>query len=198
MKNLLFISIFLSFVFPINQYSLDKESASLEWVGSKITGSHNGYIEFLSGEIIFDDKNILSGELIVNMKTIDNEDISDLKYRGYLVNHLKSEDFFSVDSFPHAKLDIIEHLVVTNEYKKIGYNTLVRCNLTIKGITHKVDIPMTLNVYSGHAIAIGSIDIDRTLYNIRYKSKSIFPDIGDRFIYDHFTLNFTIRANRKW
>tara|TARA_Y100000994_G_scaffold71328_1_gene58394 strand:- start:222 stop:821 length:600 start_codon:yes stop_codon:yes gene_type:complete len=194
----LFTLLLSTFIFSSNSYIVKNESSSLEWVGSKITGSHNGYVDFLSGKIIFNDKMILTGNLIVDMQTITNEDISDLKYRGYLVNHLKNEDFFSVDSFPYARLDILKHLEVSDEYKKLGFNTLVECDLTIKGITHKVDIPMTLDVYSGHAIAKGSINIDRTLYNIRYKSKTIFPDLGDRFIYDDFTLNFMIRANREW
>ena len=55
---------------------------------------------------------------------------------------------------------------------------------------------MILNVYNNHATASGRIDIDRTLYDIRYKSKSFFPDIGDKFIYDNFTLNFKINAKK--
>ena len=132
------------------------------------------------------------------MQTIQNNDISSEEYKGYLVNHLKSEDFFNVDSFPHAHLVILEHLKNIDKNKESGFNTTIRCNLTIKGITHGIDIPITLNVHNNHAIASGTIDIDRTLYDIKYKSKSFFPDIGDKLIYNHFTLNFTIRANREW
>ena len=32
------------------------------------------------------------------------------------------------------------------------------------------------------------IIIDRTNFNIKYKSKTIFPDLGDHFIYDEFTI----------
>ena len=32
------------------------------------------------------------------------------------------------------------------------------------------------------------IIIDRTNFNIKYKSKTIFPDLGDYFIYDEFTI----------
>ena len=198
MKYLLSSLLYLSSIFAFNTYSLDHTSSSLEWIGSKITGSHNGNIEFLSGEVLFDNKTILSGEIVVNMGTIENEDISSEKYKGYLVNHLKSEDFFNVDSFPYAHLVILESLEDIDKSKESGFNTIIRCDLTIKGITHTIDIPMILNVYNNHATASGRIDIYRTLYDIRYKSKSFFPDIGDKLIYDHFTLNFTIRANREW
>jgi len=198
MKYLLSFLLYLSSIFASNIYSIDHKITSLEWIGSKITGTHNGGVEFLSGEVIFDDKTILSGELIVDMRTIENYDISSEKYKGYLVEHLKSEDFFNVDSFPHAHLVILKRLEVSDKNKKLGFNTMIRCDLTIKGITHQIDIPIMLNVYNNHATASGIIDVDRTLYNIRYKSKSFFPDIGDKFIYDHFTLKFTIRANRVW
>ena len=198
MKHLLLCLLYLSSVFALNIYSLSHESSSLEWIGSKITGSHNGNIQFLLGEVVLNDKTILSGELIVNMMTIENSDISSEKYKGYLVNHLKSEDFFNVDSFPSAHLVILEHLENTEKNRNLGFNTMIKCNLTIKGITHEIDIPMKLDVYNSHAMASGTIDVDRTLYNIKYKSKSFFPDIGDKLIYNNFTLNFTIRANRLW
>jgi hypothetical protein len=34
--------------------------------------------------------------------------------------------------------------------------------------------------------------VDRTKYNIRYGSKSFFDDLGDKAIYDEFTLNFNL------
>ena len=48
------------------------------------------------------------------------------------------------------------------------------------------------------AWATGIITIDRTLYDIKYKSKSYFPDIGDKFIYDDFKLYIKIEADRVW
>ena len=42
------------------------------------------------------------------------------------------------------------------------------------------------------ATAEGTMIVDRTKYGIKYKSKTIFSDIGDRFIYDDFTLTFKI------
>ena len=198
MKYLLPCLLYLSSIYASNIYLLNHELSSLEWIGNKITGSHNGNIQFLSGEVNLDDKRILSGNLVVDMRTIENSDISSEKYKGYLVDHLKSEDFFNVDSFPNAHLVIIEYIDNTEQNRKLGFNTILRCDLTIKGITHKIDIPIKLDVYNSHAIASGTIDIDRTLYNIKYKSKSFFPDIGDKLIYDDFTLNFTLRADRLW
>ena len=32
------------------------------------------------------------------------------------------------------------------------------------------------------------IIVDRTLFDIKYKSKTIYPDLGDHFIYDDFKI----------
>ena len=192
--NYLLSLFYVSFIFSTNIYSLDSSSSSLEWIGRKLTGSHNGSIQFSSGKVLFDGKKLLSGELKVAMGTIRNNDISREEYRESLENHLKSEDFFNVDSFPSAELMIIENLGFSNQVRE----SILLCDLTIKGITHQIKVPVKLNIYNSHATASGTIDVDRTLYNIKYKSKSFFPDIGDRLIYNDFTLNFSIRVNREW
>lgn len=187
-----------SMLFALNTYNLDLESSSLEWIGRKITGEHNGTINFSSGHIALDNRTIKSGIFNVNMKTIKNLDIGDPTYRKYLEDHLNDDDFFSAELYPIATLEVIEQLPADSISISLGYNTIIRCSLTIKGITNPVNIPAKIHIYNNHAIAEGSIDIDRTLYGIKYKSKSFFPDIGDKFIYDNFTLNFNIHFDRKW
>ena len=185
-------------LFGLNTYNLDLELSSLEWIGRKITGEHNGTINFNSGYIALDNRTIKSGSFDVDMTTIQNLDIGDPTYRKYLEDHLNDDDFFSTDLYPIATLEIVEQLPPDSISISLGCNTIIRCSLTIKDITNLVDIPARVHVYNNHATAEGSIDIDRTLYDIKYKSKSFFPDIGDRFIYDNFTLNFNIQFNRKW
>ena len=54
---------------------------------------------------------------------------------------------------------------------------MIKAEITIKGITRKVEFPAIVEFSDDLTIAtaIGTIDIDRTLFNIRYKSKSFFP-----------------------
>ena len=78
---------------------------------------------------------------------------------------------------------------------KINYNNLFKAEITIKGITKLIEFPVEVKFTEDKAIAIGKIMIDRTLFGIKYKSKSYF-DMGDRFIYDDFELNFLIHANK--
>ena len=54
----------------------------------------------------------------------------------------------------------------------------------------------TFNTFSegtaGQGLTI--FDIDRTLYNIQYKSGKFFADLGDRMIYDIFSIQFMVYA----
>ena len=188
----------IGITFSLNTYDLNLELSSLEWVGSKITGEHNGTINFSSGYVALDNRTIKEGSFDVNMQSIKNIDIKDPTYRGYLEDHLNDDDFFSTDSFPSATLKIINQFSPDSMTLSLGYNSVIRCELTIKGISNIIDIPAKIEIYNNHATANGSVDIDRTLYDIKYKSKSFFPDIGDKFIYDNFTLTFSLYADRKW
>ena len=57
---------------------------------------------------------------------------------------------------------------------------------------------MKSSLNENSSFAVGDIIIDRTLYGIKYKSESYFPDIGDKFIYDDFELHIKIEADRVW
>ena len=59
-----------------------------------------------------------------------------------------------------------------------------------------IEFPVEVKFTEDKAIAVGKLIIDRTLFGIKYKSKSYFSDMGDRFIYDDFELNFLIHANK--
>ena len=192
-----FISI-TNIVFSLNTYNLNLDSSSLEWIGRKITGEHNGTINFSSGYVGLDDKTIKSGIFIVDMSTIKDLDIENTTYRKYLEDHLNEKDFFDTEVYPFATLTILEQLDPDSSAKSLGYNSIINCALTIKGITDSIRIPANIMILNNYATAKGSLDVDRTLYDIKYKSKSFFPDIGDKLIYNHFTLNFTIRVNRQW
>ena len=127
-----------------------------------------------------------------------NFDISNETYRGYLEDHPKAEDFFDVQNYPLAVLKIHKENFIKEDKKSFDVNASFLCNLTIKGITHDINIPLDISVYNNHATASGNIQIDRTLYNITYKSQSFFPNIGDKLIYDNFYLNFQLHVDREW
>ena len=188
MKNA-FIMLLISVVFPTVVFEISKDKSIIKWKGSKSTGSyHDGNILVKNGIINIDKNMILNGEIIIDMNSITCTDIEDKNSNQYLVEHLKNDDFFSVSKFPHASLKII------NVKHKKNNDYLITANLTIKDQTHPVDFIANIKMNEDAALAIGKINIDRSKYNIKYKSKTWYPDLGDRFINDIFELYFNLIA----
>ena len=46
----------------------------------------------------------------------------------------------------------------------------------------------------GKVACVGTATIDRSKFDIKYGSKSFFPEIGDKLIYDEFTVKFNVVA----
>ena len=111
------------------------------------------------------------------------------------MDHLKDEDFFYTDSFPHAILEIEKQAEIMEDNKTIHEGIIG--SLTIRGITHIITFPFILIQSNNILIGEGSVNIDRTLYNIQYKSGKFFDDLGDRLIYDDFTVQFKLQIKSK-
>ena len=168
-------------------YKVDIEKSSLTWVGKKLTGSHNGSIALQSGNLIFDGKKLNGGNFVINMATIKDADKSDR-----LEGHLKADDFFGVDKFATSTFTV----------KKVtpaaGNNVNVSGDLTIKGVTNPITFPATLTWNSDGSVtaAADKIIVDRTKYGIKFRSKGMFPDVGDKMIYDEFELGIKLVARK--
>ena len=179
-------------------FSLDVESSSMEWIGEKVGGKHDGNITISYGNVSrylkTDSTEVISGEFIIDMTSIVNNDIVSEVKNKYLVDHLNSPDFFDVEKFKNATLKIVKNNLFINQDSL--HNTMITAEITIKGITQEIEFPAKITFSNDIATAQGTINIDRTLFNIKYKSKSYFPDIGDKFIYDNFILNFNIIAKK--
>ena len=76
----------------------------MKWTGSAIGKSHYGTVDY-TGVINLSNNQLVGGELIMDMKTINSEDLEG-EWKEKLNNHLKNADFFNVDTFPTAKLVI--------------------------------------------------------------------------------------------
>lgn len=169
-------------------YKLDKLNSKVKWNGKKVTGEHYGTIELKSGNLEVEGNKIKSGTFQMDMTTIVNEDISNESMNKKLVGHLKSDDFFSVDKYPVATL-------VLKEVKhKNGDTHSFTGDLTIKEITHPVTFDAEVKLSDNKLEASGKIEVDRTLYDIRYGSGKFFAGLGDNLIYDTFALDFNVVA----
>ncbi len=157
-----------------------------------MTGSHNGSISITGGDLQVDGSTLKGGSFTVDTRTMTVEDIKDANGNARLLNHLKSDDFFSVEKHPSAAF------AITSAKKKSGNEYDITGNLTIKGITQPVTFlpPATVVVNGSQLNAKATIKIDRTKFDIKYRSNSFFQNLGDKAIYDDFTLDVELVANK--
>lgn len=184
------ISLAFFFVLGLSagNYKVDNKESKVKWSGKKVTGEHYGTIQLENGMVQVEDGKISGGTFVMDMSTIVNEDIENESMNGRLVGHLKSDDFFSVEKHPAAKLELkeVEH--------KGGDDYSFKGHLTIKDITHPVTFDAKSMVEDEKLKAKGKIEVDRTLYDIKFRSGRFFSDLGDNLIYDTFTLDFDVVA----
>ena len=167
---------------------VNASKSELTWVGKKVTGEHTGKISLKEGTMILDGAKFTGGKLVADLTTITCTDLTDKSYNDKLIGHLKSEDFFSTEKFPTATF------VITKATVKSAGLYDVTGNLTIKGITKPITLPVTVTSTSTGAEATGKLVVDRSKYDIKYNSKSFFEGLGDKMIHDDFTIDFKLVA----
>ena len=174
--TILVVFITLSFT-SLEKKQIKTNTSKVVWKGYKVTGSHHGTISIKSGSLTFTNEKLTSGEFTIDMTTISNADLTG-KYKDKLEKHLKSDDFFEVSNFPTATLTFDK----VNETKKNTYH--ITGDLTIKDITN----PIEFNIVIDGNKATTSLKIDRTKFNVKYRSTSFFENLKDKAIYDEFDL----------
>ena len=162
------------------EYRSDLATSKIYWVGKSPKGGHNGFINLSSGNIFIDSDKISGGNFDIDMNSIYCEDLKDAEDKKDLENHLKGEDFFEVSKFPKASFEIVK----VSKVEKEGYVN-INGNLTVKGITKNINFEAMPQVSEGKmTLTSESFSINRLEWEIKYRSKSFFKDLKDRFIYD--------------
>ena len=161
--------------------SVHTDSSISTWTGRKIGGSHQGTIHLKSGELHFENDQLVGGEFDIDMASIVVTDLQG-EIQEKLEGHLKSDDFFSVEEHPDAHLEITDVHPEDDHY-------LVTADLSVKGIKHPVSFPLEVNENG----ATTTLTIDRSKYNVKYGSKSFFKSLGDNLIHDNFDVEVKLK-----
>ena len=170
---------FAAFTAPseITTKQVNTSSSSITWKGYKLGGAHEGTIAIESGSLDFDGETLVGGTFKIDMSSITVTDLEG-ESKGNLEGHLKSDDFFGVETYNEASL-------IFTEVKPKANNTYeVTGNLTIKKHTH----PITFDLVVNGSTATTALKVDRSKFDVRYGSKSFFNDLKDKAIYDDFDL----------
>jgi len=165
------------------KFEIVNTQSNVNWVGRKVTGAHNGTIAVKDGTLILTDGKLTGGKFAIDTTSIKILDVTDPATNAQFAGHLASDDFFSIEKYPEAVLEITG--VVDNH---------VEGNLTIKGITHPIGFDVSINTNGETLTASGKLVVDRTNYEMKFRSGNFFKDLGDTLIYNDFDLYVSIIA----
>jgi len=170
---------------PPKKFVVDTSATKLSWLAKKVTGSHAGNINVSSGELTIDGVKVQSGNFTIDMTSMV---INEPGGNPRLLGHLKNDDFFSVEKFPTSTF------VLTSVTQKSGSTYTIKGKLTIKGITQDIEFPAEIGFSGKTMTAKAKIIVDRTKFEIKYRSANWVENLGDKAIYDDFELELNLVA----
>lgn len=138
------------------------EESKIGFVGSKVTGSHEGGFEKFSGSFVVEGDKPGQGP-----HTIEIDMTSTWSDAEKLTGHLKSPDFFDVEKFPTSTfaLNSVEPGEGENQYTLSG-------DLTLHGVTKKISFPATVVKKDDGSITLDAeFSINRKDFEITYPGK---------------------------
>ena len=165
---------------------INTEESRVQWIGSKVTESHEGTVNILKGSLAVNHGKLAGGIVVIDMNSIICTDLEPDAGGNKLVKHLKNEDFFNTKEFPTAEIKITR----VEQGNEGAYKVLA--NLTIKGITRPVSFAANIKFDNLKFSAEANIKIDRTKWNVRYGSGTFFDNLGDRMIKDEIEFEVSL------
>jgi len=162
------------------RYQITPQNSKIDFVGSKVTGKHDGSFGNFSGQIDYagsPENSRVSITIKTDSITTDTPD---------LTKHLKTADFFDVAKYPEASF-------VSTAIKAGGENGATHTitgNLTLHGVTKAITFPATINVTPEAATVESSFSVNRKDFGINYAGAA------DNLIRDNVVLALHVRATK--
>jgi len=158
-----------------SQLPITPENTKIEFVGAKVTRSHEGGFTKFAGAV--DVRDPLEDSVI----EITIETASLYADRDKLTKHLKSPDFFDVAKYPSAKFR-------STKITKTGAGHMITGDLTLHGQTKSITFPATFSQGADGGISgTAGFAIDRQDFGITY------PGMPDDLIRDKVVIKLNLK-----
>jgi polyisoprenoid-binding protein YceI len=157
-------------------FVIDPEQSTLSFVGSKITGSHDGGFNRFGGTI-----ELVDNDPTASHVTIEIDATSLWADDDRLTEHLKSPDFFEVETYPEASFESTSIEQTADGYTVTG-------NLTLHGVTKSVSFPAQIEVGESGIGARAEFFVKRFDFGI------VYPGKPDDLIRDEVVIGFDLVA----
>ncbi|MCW5551764.1 MAG: YceI family protein [Verrucomicrobiae bacterium] len=157
-----------------HEYVIRAES-TIGFVGSKVTGSHDGGFKKFAGTLkVANGKIVGTPEITIDMDSTwsDNEK---------LTAHLKSADFFEVAKFPVSTFTVTSIEAAEGKQQVTG-------NLNLHGVTKSISFPAELQIAEEKVTLNAEFAINRKDFDINY------PGRPNDLIRENVVLKLAIQA----
>lgn len=145
---------------------LTAENATIQFVGTKDDGKHDGGFRQLQGTLR------LAGDAVEAIAiTVKTESLwaDNPKLEG----HLKNPDFFEVQAHPELRF-----ASTSIEPGGVGDAThTIKGDLTMLDQTHSIEVPATIEVSDGKVQLKSEFTIDRTRWGMNYRPDQVHKDV---------------------
>ncbi|MGK3997642.1 YceI family protein [Sorangium sp. So ce1024] len=161
---------------------IDVAASTIGFVGSKVTGKHEGKFEKISGTITLAGGKAEGGKISVEADTASVK--SDAEK---LDEHLKSKDFFDVATYPKATF-------TSTQIKTGGENGATHTitgELELHGVKKTITFPATITEGADGVSGNAEFVINRKDFGI------VYPGKQDDLIRDDVLLKLSLKAPRK-
>lgn len=158
--------------------AITPENSKVEWVGSKVTGSHTGSFKQFTGKIELAANSIPDSRVSIDIDTASIE-ADDPK----LAAHLKTPDFFDVAKFPKSSF-------VSTKIEPSGDQFNITGNLEMHGVKKSITFPARIQVTPTDVTVNAEFAINRKDFGIVYTGKS------DDLIRDEVVMKLSVKAPR--
>lgn len=161
---------------------VDAANSTIGFVGSKVTGKHEGKFEKISGKITLSDGKAEGGAVTFEIDTASvKTDAADLD------KHLKQADFFDVEKFPKATFTS----TAIKPGGEKGATHTVTGDLDLRGVKKSISFPATITITPDAATGAAEFSINRKDFGIVIEGKK------DDLIRDDVLMKITLKAPRK-
>jgi polyisoprenoid-binding protein YceI len=182
---------------PSGQFEVDQSASLVEWMGRNLFNRHTGTVRLGPGKILIKDGRLAGGHLSVDMTSLRCSDIADPAMNAHLIAHLESDDFFSVDQYSRAELEIKE-VTYRSNVRPDEPNYQIRGDFTLRGATNQIDFAAVVaRKGDGPFTAQALLDLDRTVWGATYGSAKYFSRLGQHLVNDEFHLQLKVVTKDK-
>ena len=154
------------------------DTSTIGFIGSKVTGSHEGGFKKFDGHFVVKDGLPNAGEVVIHMESTWSD-------AEKLTGHLKSADFFDVENIPESTFRITALKAKEDKtYELSG-------NLTLHGVTKNITFPTQISNSDDALMVKAEFDINRKDFGI------VYPGKKDDLIRDEVIIKFDLLAKPK-